>query len=340
MPEEFRKNVCESCGGEYLKNSPPDTFQVKGRGPLRSLGHHNAYAENIKTMNDGGGSANIAVFHITNVESSLVDFSRFPSTLKNDFFVRTNDTISCKEGDGSACYTSAVYQQDLLKPVDQPCNFGVIRITVEAFVAKSIAILGKATRNEGDTISIVPYTFHVNGKFRDFLWYSADSKLSTIDQVNTWYHSRNLSPKSEKDEVKEKSEEEVNEEDNFALFMVAIHNEVGVKKRVDKFGKEFISNEYTILRFIKWAIAILSCVLFLFHIEWFDLEFLFLIIEILLRFRDSFLEKRDYKEEEGRAYSPIQTDSNHSITLNPRESNLDMNTPGIRKRQVKRAKSS
>lgn len=147
MPEEFRKNVCESCGGEYLKNSPPDTFQVKGRGPLRSLGHHDAYAENIKTTNDGGGSANIAVFDIANVESSLVDFSRFPSTLKNDFFVRTNDTTSCKEGDGSACYTSAVYQQDLLKPVDQPCNFGVIRITVEAFVAKSIAILGKATRN-------------------------------------------------------------------------------------------------------------------------------------------------------------------------------------------------
>lgn len=337
MPEDFRKNICESCSGEYLKYSPPDTFHGKGRGPLRSLGHHNAYAENIKTMNDGRGSANIAVFDITKVESSLVDFSRFPSTLKNDFFVRANDTISCKEGDGSACYTSTVYQQDLLKPFDQPCNFGVIRITVEAFVPKSIAILGKATRNEGDTISIVPYTFHVNGKFCDFLWYSADSKLSTIDQVNTWYHSRNLSPQSEKDEV--------NEEDNFALFkalsstLIAFHNEVRVKKRVDKFGKEYIPNEYTILRFIKWAIAILSCVLFLFHVEWFDLEFLFLIVEILLQCRDSFLETRGYKEEEGRAYSSIQTDSNHSIT-NPQDPNLDMNKRGITKRQVKGAKSS
>lgn len=360
VPKEFRKNVCESCSGEYLKNSPPDTFQVKGRGPLKSLGHHNTCAENIKIMNDAGGSANIVGYDIANLESSFVDFSRFPATLKNDFFVRTNDTISCNEGNGSACYFSRVYWQDLLKPADQPCNFGGIRITVEAYVPKSLAILGKATRNEGGTISIVPYKFRFNGISYDFLWYSADSKLSVIDQVDAWYHSRDFSHQSEKDEVKEKSEEEVNEEDKIAndhtyswkhvllalsSLAIAVHNEFRVKKMVDKFGNEFIPNEYTILRFIKWALAILSCTLILglFHVVSDDLELylhLFPTIGILLQCRDKCLEGKGYREEDGTAYFPVQTDGNDSIALNPQEPNLDMNIPGIRKRQIIRAKSS
>lgn len=315
-------NFTDCSGIDYRKDRVSETFRYKERGPLRSLGKYYKYTKHVQLLDSRGNtiklehSDKLGYPYINNVGRSTSDYlTKFPASLKNNSFVRANETIkSCEQQDGSACYLNTVYSHDLVEGSEyHDHRLGDIRLTSTAYTPDKVSLFGTFLRDANNRISI--------GKFGIVLWYTADCDRSLQNILNDWQNWYNKTYISS-DDVLTRTEVTDTRRWYPSLIIAAVVNLLlAILQPVEKMvkqGKEYRPNEYETFRAIKWTVimVMLGLVIYLLvaHpvskvLEIAETCLLSLVLTFMVQLRKHCLEKRGFVVEGNNGNA--ETDSSH-----------------------------
>ncbi|GFH46443.1 predicted protein [Chaetoceros tenuissimus] len=292
-------NFTDCSGIDYRKNPVPETFRYKERGPLRSLVKYYKYTKHVQLLDNHGITIKLEHSdklgrypYIDNVGRSTSDYlAKSPASLRNNSFVRANETIkSCEQQDGSACYLNTVYSLDLIEGSEyHDHRLGDIRLTSSAYTPDKVSLVGTFLRDANNRSSI--------GKFGIVLWYTADCDRSLQDTLNDWQNWYNKTDDMIGDGPSLKVEVSSSIIAVVALLLGYCTIDQLTPKKMVIGGEECIRNDHTILRIFKWITFVFSAILVLVLPAEYQsfLEFLVpLLLILMFRLREWILRKRGY----------------------------------------------